>query len=182
MRKLKYILFYTLVFHSMSCHHPGTICDMPGSQTLELKPVSAYFTLPKFSIEDSMRFGKEAILSYKIKFADSTLSMNCFVTSNGNVTDAKFDLASLKKLQKDEVLFNRISPELLIDEIRQVNSTNIGYVKYLISMPSEKFYEGRIFFLKENKLVTIWIFERFKSDSYNHGSIIDCIVKSISIM
>jgi hypothetical protein len=155
---------------------------MPGSQTLELKPVSCYFTLPKFSIEDSMRFGKEAILSYKIKFADSTLYMNCFVTSNGNETDAKFDLVSLKKLQKDEVLFNRNTPKLLIDEIRQINSTNVGYVKYLVNMPGEKFYEGRIFFLKENKVVTIWIFERFKSDSYNHESMIDCIVKSISII
>jgi hypothetical protein len=182
MRKLKYILFYTLVFHSVSCHHPGTICDMPDSQTLELKPVSSYFTLPKFSIEDSMRFGKEAILSYKIKFVDSTLSMNCFVASNGNETDAKFDLARLRKLQKDEVLFNRNSPKLLIDEIRHVNSTDVGYVKYLVSMTGEKFYEGRIFFLKENKFVTIWIFERFKNDSYNYGSIIDCVVKSISII
>jgi hypothetical protein len=181
MIKMKYTFLAILVFLNLSCHSGNQECILVNDKVLNLYPVNCLFKLPEFKIDDSTRYDQEEILNYRVKFIDTSLSMNCYVKSYGKRPDAQPDFLSLKENQKLEVEFNRQAPRLLIDTINRVSSTDIGYVKYLIDMSGEKFYEGRIFFLKRGNLVTVWLYEKYKSELYNKKSAIDCIVKSMTI-
>ncbi len=181
MIKIRYIICISFSIYLLSCHSKEQHCEVSTYQILNLYPVDIFLKLPKYQIIDTTRRDPHTILNYTIQSLDSLISMNCFVISYGNDPYARFDIASLMESQRHEVEFNRNSPKLLSEKINVIDTLKVGYLKYLVQMPEEKFYEGRIFFYKEKKLVTIWLFEKYMNESQNEQSVIDCIANNMAL-
>lgn len=130
---------------------------------------------------DSTRYDTQTILSYTIKSTDSLFSMNCFIKSYENDPDAKININAVKMFQKQQAEFNRESIKLLTDTITNIDTIKIGYLKYLVQTPAEKFYEARIFFFKGQKLVTIWLFEKYQDETQDKSSLVDCVQSTIKL-
>ena len=154
---------------------------MPGFKELNLYPVSSTLRMPDYKVTDSIRYDAQTILNYTIKSVDSLLNMNCFIKSYENDPDAKLDIIATMMFQKQEVEFNRDTLKLLRETFENIDTVKIGYLKYLIETPTEKFYESRIFFYRGRKIVVLWLFEKYQTHIQDESSVIDCILQSIKL-
>lgn len=156
-------------------------CDITSFSALELYPVRCSIKLPNYSFIDSSTYDKRTILNYSIKSRDSVLDMNCFVKSYENYPYVLPNISLIKKFEKQEAEFNRKNIKLLVDTTLIKAGVEIGYLKYFVSTPIESFYEGRVFFYRDKKLVNLWLFEKYLNDSGNKCSLIDCILNNIKM-
>lgn len=152
-------------------------CNISGFHNLSLDTIDCVLKLPKYKIIDSTLYDQQTILSYTIQSTDSSLNMNCFIKYYNNLPD----IDAVKMFQKQEVEFNRDSIRLLVDKVDNIHSVKVGYLKYLIQTPADKFYEARIFFYKKEKLITIWLFEKYQNEMQNKSSLVDCIFNNIKM-
>lgn len=178
MRVLKNISW--LIFFTYACGSERQSCDVNNLQELNLYPVQCIIKLPAYKIVDSMRYDDKTILSYDLKSFDSSISANCFIKSYVKDSSAMPDIQAVKDFQKQEVEFGRDSVRKITEEFKIIEGLKVGYLKYLVTKPEEKFYEGRIFFYKGKMLVTLWIFERTQSEEPRQSTT-DCIVQSLKI-
>jgi hypothetical protein len=179
MNKINLIKFFVVFLFISSCSVNSRVCNMDSFDELYLHPVNCRLKLPKFLILDSVRYDNDLLLSYVIQSEDSLLNMNCFVKRY--YSPSKPDIRILNSFQKQEVEFNRKS-KLLNEYIKDVNGFQVGFLKYLIETPDKKFMESRIFFYKQQKVVTLWLFEKYNGNTVpDKGTLIDCIFNSISL-
>ncbi len=126
-----------------------------------------------------MRYDIQTVLSYTVNTSDSVLGMNCYIKSYENDSIALFDIKTLMHFQRQEVEFGRDSLRQITETIKDIDSVKVGYLKYIVQQPTENLYEGRIFFYRGRKLVTLWLFEKYRNEKKNGQSIIDCILDNI---
>ncbi len=107
------------------------------------------------------------------------MSMVCFVQENNKNSHFSTDLKIIKEFQRNEVEFNRTGFRQLVDTIFRVKNVSIGYLKYLIPDTEAQFYESRVVFYVNGKLVTMWIFENVKNSLETTKSLSDCIIETI---
>jgi hypothetical protein len=174
------IYIYLLTTIAFSCCNANREnCNLKGYMEIKLRPVNVSLKLPAYRIVDSLRFGKETVLSYNIKSIDSTVDAIALVSSDYDeeaVTDT--NLNQRMYFQKKTVEFGR-QAQKLEEKIVDIDTIKVGFLKYLINLKGKTFYEGRIFFYRGGNLVQIWLFEEHVSEQHNLHSAIDCIVQSI---
>ena len=147
---------------------------------LRLKPVNIDIGLPAYKIVDSSRYGDgRTILNYKIMSKDSLLQAIVFIDDYKDYTTSQQNLERIAAMQKEEVESGQNTQKLIVQSISEINNVKVGYLKYIVEQTEKKFYAGRIFFYRENKLVVIWLFEEYRNDDQNNYSICDCILQSI---
>jgi hypothetical protein len=166
----------------LACSPKKENCAIDTFADLSLYPVNTNLRLPPYKIVDSLKYGNgETILNYKIKAIDSTVELIAFIYDYTKKSDREFDMVHFSSVQKEEVKFGRDSVAILIDTVKDFGEVKVGYLKYLIEQKGKKFFEGRIFFYKENKLSIIWLFEPYREDRASKLSTIDCIFESMQI-
>jgi len=180
MRKMIKYLLAALAL--AACDSKREDCSLLSSGQLTLWPVNASFKLPAYKIADSLSYGKETILTYDIASIDSLITVRASVISleESPPRPIAWDINQKMVFQKKEVEYGR-QVKKLTEEIMDRDSVRIGYLKYLVEQPGEKFYEGRVFFRRGNKAVEIWLFEKYKDEQQNARSVIDCIKNSIEL-
>jgi hypothetical protein len=173
--------FIIVLMALLSCNSKKEICRIANFQDVNLYPVDVILRMPPYRILDSMRFDTQTLLNYKIITIDTALESYILIKSYVNNPEALPDIEHVISSQKHEVEFGRDSAKLLTETFRNIDSTKIGYLKYLVTQPQEKFYEGRIFFFRGKKLITLWLFEKKTNTKKDKQSVIDCILENIQL-
>ncbi|OQP38764.1 hypothetical protein A4H97_18780 [Niastella yeongjuensis] len=166
----------------LSCNDNGGYCQQGVVNDLVIEPVHTVLKIPPYRIYDSViYYNGRTMLNYKITTIDSSLELILFVDDYKDYSDKQRDIEHIKKMQKQEVESSLESKITLITErYKQADSIKVGYVKYLIEQKNEKFYSARIFFYRDKRLVTIWLFENFINEKRNLNSEIECILNSLA--
>lgn len=140
--------------------------------------------LPQYKITDSTRYGgNENELTYNVVTQDSVIALSCYVTKYPTEFGyAGFDINRAMKSQKSELIYGIKSPILLSQQITEIDSVKVGYVKYLIETENDKYYEARIFFFRDRRFVNIYITENYSNNTDSaSASVSDCIFKSVAL-
>lgn len=165
----------------LSCKDNGQYCRQGVFNELVIAPIHVVLKIPSYKILDSVIYGNgRTLLNYRIRTIDSSLDIIVFVDDYKDYNDKERKIESVMRLQKQEVesiLESAIT--LKIEEFKQIDSIKIGYVKYLVEQKKRKFYAGRIFFYRDKKLATIWLFENYVNGGNKSYSEIDCVLKSL---
>ena len=81
---IRYFTYLVIVDLLISCNRNQQDCFHGNFKELNLWPVGATVKLPPYKIIDSVKFGYETLMSYRIKSNDSLLDMNVFVIEEKN--------------------------------------------------------------------------------------------------
>lgn len=65
--------------------------------------------------------------------------------------------------------------------VRNIQAGRVGYLQYLVEQRDKSSYEGRIYFYKDKKLITLWLLEKYGNEEQKDRFLIDCILESISM-
>lgn len=179
MNKIILILSICII---ISCQESKNHCKENKLTELLLKPFRISVKMPKYKIIDSTIYGgSNTILNYKIKSLDNSIELIVFIDDQKDFIGRDLRIENITGFQKMEVESTSESRTSLLNEhYKQIQHIKVGYLKYLIEKKNEKYFESRIYFYKENKLVVIWIFEKFISEVNNSYSKVDCILDSIN--
>lgn len=166
----------------INCNSKNQECVQEDFKELGLKPVHVSVKIPPYQIVDTAKYGPgRTILNYKIKSLDSLLSIVVFIDDYDDYADEQLNINRIASLQKQEVESAQNDKKLLTEEIKSIDSLKVGYLKYLVEQPNDKFYSSRIFFYKDKKLIVLWLFDRNVNNKYNYSSVSDCVLKSLKV-
>lgn len=173
-------LFILISVFLFSCTGDISQCDTDQFRKLSIYPASCTIKIPEYDIIDSaFIIDGTTIMNYRIRARDSSMSMVCFVQENNKNNHFSTDLKIIKEFQRNEIEFNRTGFRQLVDTIFRVKNVSIGYLKYLIPDREAQFYESRVVFYVNGKLVTMWIFENVKNSLETTKSLSDRIIETI---
>lgn len=168
-----------LLISLMSYDRNKTKCQMSNLYELQLAPIQAKLMIPHYKIVDSTLYDPKTVLSYDIHSYDKTFEIKCFIKSGESQSPSASELNSVMSFQKGEVEFGRDSIRKIDEKFRTVDGVRVGFVKYFVRQQKESFWESRIFFFKETKLVTLWVFEKYQTTPITAPLLSDCILQNI---
>jgi hypothetical protein len=171
--------FVLIVVFFISCNTEKNYCVYENFNKLNLAVVNTFIEIPPHQITDTLRYGKETDLYYTVKSIDSSITLNAFVTSTDSNNLGRFDITHVTLTQKQEVENGQNSKKLLSEKYKTVDNVKVGYLKYLIEQSGNTFFEGRIYFYKDKKLVVLWIFEKYEQDTDKNHLTMDCMLESL---
>jgi hypothetical protein len=146
-----------------NCNSKRENCFNKGSKEIDLKPSRTKFSIPQAChLEDSAIFDniyKDILLNYSFRSSDSSLLITVEIENN-KIQEKQFDYQHLDLINREEI---KNIPEaasiLLIDSSKYLGSIKVAFLKYLIKQKNNDHFDVSIFFIKEDKIVRIKIFE-----------------------
>jgi hypothetical protein len=177
MNKIKLLIIVSALLSN--CSSSRNKCVHKDFEELDLRVVRVIFKIPPYKIVDTTKYGPgTTILNYSIKSLDSKLDVVVFI-DDLKEEYGQLDISNIAKVQKHEIESGQNDKKLLKEEYKKSDTLNVGYIKYLVEQPNEKFYASRIFFYKEKRLIVLWLFENISKENSKYSSLSDCILESI---
>ena len=169
-----------MIFASCGSKHDA---DCSASfQPLNLPFVNVSFNIPSYKTVDSVTYGDLTHLKhYKIESIDSSFSMPVFIDNHEKDSEKSIDLNRIAEVQKAEVESGQNTKKLIKEEFKDIGTTRVRYVKYLVEQDMKKFYHGRIFFYRKKILVACWLIEDYRGEPTDIASSVDCVFEHIQV-
>lgn len=169
----------------MNCKVKDYYCDQQNFNEIDLRPSRTKFSMPSFcQLRDSSIFDnvyKDVLLNYTFSSADSNLFATAEV-ENDKMYKGHFNYQNFYWLNREEVNnWPDTKNTLLRDSSKNLNGVKIGYLKYLVNQKGKDYYEGRIFFIRDDKVTKLWFIEKFDKNTEKNRLMMDCVFESIRL-
>lgn len=182
----KYLISITILSAVViNCKTKESTCQAKDFKEIDLKPSRVKFNIPSScQLKDSTIYDnvyKNFLLNYAFSSSDSSLFITADIQSDKMHKD-HFTYQNFYSLNREEVNnWPDSKNTLLKDFSRNIDTVKVGYLKYLIKQKDNDHYEGRIFFLREGKIIKLWVVEKIDKNKDKDHLLMDCVFESIKL-